>query len=82
MARKLETLDKVKQQLAACGITPTMRYGKGGHMILNWSVNGKPPRMYVLASSTRHKDAGRQALADIRRMLRQDGLLAKGIEGR
>lgn len=69
-----ECLDAAVAELNAVGITPDIMHG-GKHIQIRWQIGGRD-RMYVTAASPSDRRAHLNVRADMRRMLRKDGLLS------
>jgi hypothetical protein len=73
--RRNPCLDAALCELEAAGIRDVERGYGGKHLQLRWRVNGGEERMYSLPNTPSDVRAGANARADIRRMLKADGLL-------
>lgn len=74
MTKRNATVVAVINTLRAAGIEPEPPEATGhSHWRVRWSVNGHN-RSYFLGNSPSDHRAARNASADVRRMLRQDGL--------
>jgi hypothetical protein len=69
-----DCLTAALQELDAAGVRDIARAYGGKHMQLRWQVNGTE-RMYVLPMTPSDIRAAANTRADIRRILREDGLL-------
>lgn len=69
-----DCLNAALQELSAAGVRDIARAYGGKHMQLRWQVNGTE-RMYVLPITPSDVRAAANVRADIRRILREDGLL-------
>ena len=63
------------RELDAAGIRDVTQVRGGKHWQLHWRVNGHGLRIYSLPGSPSDWRAPHNTRADIRRMLREDGLL-------
>ena len=72
---KNECLAAALRELAAAGVRDVQQSYGSKHLQLRWSANGHGMRMYSLALTPSDCRADRNVRADIRRMLRDDGLL-------
>jgi hypothetical protein len=70
--RRNEILEGVLALLRSHGFDPTVEYGK--HIKVRWVVNGKT-RMQVVSFSSSDNLAAKNALSDVRKSLRMDGVL-------
>jgi hypothetical protein len=68
-------LDAALRELADAGIRDVQRSFGGKHLQLRWRANGHGMRMYTLALTPSDWRGPRNVAADIRRMLREDGML-------
>jgi hypothetical protein len=74
----IECLTAALRELDAAGIRDVSRSYGSKHLQLRWSVNDRGPRMYTLALTPSDWRAPNNVASDIRRMLREDGLLTAG----
>jgi Rha family phage regulatory protein len=68
-----ECVDSVLTELSAVGIEPTVEQGRK-HIKIEWEHHGSP-RTYVTATTPSDRRAHLNVRADVRRMLRLDGLI-------
>jgi hypothetical protein len=68
-------LEAALRELNAAGIRDVERSYGGKHLQLRWRANGHGLRMYSLALTPSDWRGPRNAAADIRRMLKEDGML-------
>jgi hypothetical protein len=71
-------LEAALRELDAAGIRDVTRSCGSKHLQLRWSANGHGLRMYSMALTPSDWRGPHNVAADIRRMLREDGLLAVG----
>jgi hypothetical protein len=62
-------------ELEAAGVRDIVRAPGGKHVQLRWRVNGGTPRLYSLPSTPSDWRSPRNVRADVRRILRTDGIL-------
>lgn len=75
--KKNECMDAAVGVLSDAGITDVVRSYGGKHLQLRWTTPNGEPRLYSMAATpSDHRRAARNVRADVRRMLRQDGMLA------
>lgn len=68
-------LDAIVNELRILGIPFTKEYSGGQHIKIRWQVGPRTPkRIYVVGQSPSDWRAHKAARADVRRMLRQDGV--------
>jgi hypothetical protein len=68
-------LEAALSELAAAGIRDVERACGGKHLQLRWRVNGHAPTMYSLPVTPSDVRSSRNTRSDVRRLLREDGLL-------
>lgn len=68
-----ECIEAAVAELRACNIEPTIRHG-GKHIAIEWSHNGESRTFTAPATPSDHR-ARLNTRSDIRRMLRNDGLI-------
>jgi hypothetical protein len=68
-------LEAALRELSDAGIRDVERAQGGKHLQLRWRVNGGEQRVYSLAATPSDVRAAANTRTDIRRMLREDGLL-------
>jgi hypothetical protein len=73
--KRNECVDAALAELAAAGIRDVERSYGGRHQQIRWRANGHGSRIYTLPISPSDYRADRNVRADIRRMLREDGML-------
>jgi hypothetical protein len=74
--KKNSCLQAALDELDAAGIRDIARAHGGKHLQLRWRVNGHGvERMYAVPATPSDHRAAANTRADIRRMLREDGLL-------
>jgi hypothetical protein len=66
-------------ELEAAGVRDIVHAPGGKHVQLRWSVNGGASRLYSLPSTPSDWRSPRNVRADVRRILRADGLLAAPV---
>jgi hypothetical protein len=69
-------LEAALQELGRHGIRDVTKSFGSKHLQIRWSVNGHPERMYSMAVSPSDTNAIHAVRAAIRRMLREDGIMA------
>jgi hypothetical protein len=69
-------LEAALHELSASGIRDVVRSYGGKHLQLRWTVNGGTARMYAVPNTPSDVRSSRNTRADVRRILRADGLLA------
>ncbi len=74
---KNECLQVALRELASAGIRDVTRAYGGKHLQLRWRVNGSDERMYSIPVTPSDVRSPHNTRAQIRRMLRADGLLAE-----
>lgn len=72
--RRSATSDEIIKILKAAGIDYTRTPTGSGHVRFRWTINGKP-RTYVTPASRTDWHAPLNARRDVRRILRQDGIV-------
>jgi hypothetical protein len=72
---KNECLAAALRELDAAGVRDVSRAYGSKHLQLKWSANGHAQRMYSVALTPSDWREPRNVAAEIRRMLRADGLL-------
>ncbi len=68
-------LDAALRELANYGIRDVAQSHGGKHLQLRWQVNGHTPRMYSCPITPSDVRSAANTRADIRRMLREDGII-------
>jgi hypothetical protein len=72
---KNDCLDAALRELRAAGIRGIERSYGGKHIQLRWQRDGHPLRLYTLPATPSDWRSPHNVRADIRRILREDGLL-------
>ena len=72
---KNECLAAALRELDAAGVRDIERSYGGKHLQLRWRVNGNAQRMYTVPLTASDRRAPRNTAADVRRLLKEDGLL-------
>jgi hypothetical protein len=75
MTRRNPCLDAALRELDAAGIRDVERAYGGKHLQLRWQANGHGTRMYSVPLTTSDWRSPRNTAADIRRLLKEDGML-------
>jgi hypothetical protein len=70
-----ECLDAALAALEEAGVRDVVVVPGGKHPQLQWRVNGRGLRAYSLPGTSSDRRAPRNVRADVRRILRQDGLI-------
>jgi len=70
-----ECIDAALAALEEAGIRDVVVVPGGKHPQLQWRVNGRELRAYSLPGTSSDRRAPRNVRADVRRILRQDGLI-------
>ena len=65
------------QELESAGIRDVERANGGKHLQLRWRVNGGTLRVYSMPATPSDWRASRNTRADVRRLLREDGVLTE-----
>jgi hypothetical protein len=74
--KKNPCLDAALQELSAAGVRDVKQAYGGKHLQLRWPVNGSGvERMYSMPSTPSDVRSAANTRADIRRILREDGML-------
>jgi sugar phosphate isomerase/epimerase len=76
MSMRNPCLDAALRELAAAGIRDIEQVRGGKHWQLRWRVNGHGLRIYTLSSTLGDWRSAHNTRAEIRRILRADGVLA------
>src|SRR5262245_40487197 len=69
-------LEIALRELEAVGIRNVEQVRGGKHWQLRWQVNGHGPRVYTIPGTPGDWRSPHNVRAEVRRMLREDGLLA------
>jgi len=70
-----ECIDAALAALEEAGVRDVVVVPGGKHPQLQWRVNGRELRAYSLPGTSSDRRAPRNVRADVRRILRQDGLI-------
>lgn len=72
---KNECLEIALRELGAVGVRDVEQVHGGKHLQLHWQVNGREARFYTLPCTPSDIRSPHNVRADIRRLLREDGVL-------